>query len=117
MARKNDGPAPALRVCDACGQVDDGPRHTLLGGDPNTPGRVEGVDVVDLLLDQGYDQATVKLAMRQVDEAGLYLHLDCCRAIGCPDGLCDRQTAGAEDLRDDDLRDHLMSLGPNNPED
>ena len=34
-------------------------------------------------------------------------HFDCCRTAGCPDGSCDVLTAGAEDLRGDDLRAHL----------
>lgn len=108
MASRNDA-GPALRVCDACGQVDDGPRHTIEGG-PGVPDRVEGVEVVDLLLDQGYQQDTVKLAMRQIAEPGLYLHLDCCAARGCPNGTCDVQLGGAEGLRDDELREHLMSV-------
>lgn len=30
-------------------------------------------------------------------------HMDCCREAGCPDGSCDEVTAGAEDLRGDEL--------------
>lgn len=116
----NTGPAPALRVCDACGQVDDHPRHVIGGGDPGTAdavSRADGQTAVDLLLDQGYDTDTVRLAMRQLAEPGLYLHLDCCRDLGCPDGTCGRLTAGVEELRGDELRAHLMSLGQNTSED
>lgn len=38
-------------------------------------------------------------------------HLDCCKAAGCPDGMCDITTAGAEDLRGDKLRAHLIKNG------
>lgn len=102
-------PAPALRVCDACGQVDDHPRHTLSGADPEGVTRpTQGV--IATVLGGDYRDDVKALAIDQLNEPGLYLHMDCCRARGCPTGECDSQTAGAEDLRGDDLRTHLMSL-------
>ena len=41
------------------------------------------------------------------DGGTLTRHMDCCRAAGCPEGTCDQVTAGAEDLRDDALLEHL----------
>jgi hypothetical protein len=99
---------PALRVCDECGQVDDGPRHVLDAdeGRDDRPGRA----LLAKVLSAGLDPEVMALAIDQLNEPGLYLHMDCCRGRGCPTGDCDRQTAGAEDLRDGQLREHLMSL-------
>jgi hypothetical protein len=36
-------------------------------------------------------------------------HMDCCREAGCPTGSCDEVTAGAEDLRGEELREHLTT--------
>ncbi len=104
--------APALRVCDACGLVDDHPRHTLSGADPEGVTR-PSQDVIAKVIGGGYSPEVTALAIDQLNEGGLYLHMDCCRGRGCPTGDCDRQTSGAEDLRDDDLRQHLMSLKEN----
>ena len=41
------------------------------------------------------------------DGGTLMRHMDCCREAGCPDGTCDEVTAGAEDLRGDELVQHL----------
>lgn len=38
------------------------------------------------------------------------LHMDCCRARGCPDGTCDIITAGAESLRGAKLLAHIQGL-------
>lgn len=43
------------------------------------------------------------------DDASVAKHMDCCREAGCPDGSCAIVTAGAEDLRGDSLRSHLVS--------
>lgn len=105
----NNGPAPALRVCDGCGLVDDHPRHALTGADPDGVTR-PSQELIGKVVAGGYPPEVTALAIDQLNEPGLYLHLDCCLERGCPDGTCVRQTAGAEDLRGGDLRDHLMSL-------
>lgn len=43
------------------------------------------------------------------DGSTMIRHMDCCRDAGCPTGSCDEVTAGAEDLRGDDLLKHLTS--------
>lgn len=105
-------PAPALRVCDACGLVDDHPRHTLSGADPEGVTR-PSQDVIAKVLGGDYPDDVKALAIGQLNEPGLYLHMDCCRPRGCPTGECEVQTAGAENLRGDELRAHLMSLKEN----
>lgn len=104
---KNE-PAPVLRPCDECGQVDDGPRH-VLDAHPERDDRPRP-EVISKVIGGGHSPEVTAAAINHLNEGGLYLHLDCCRERGCPDGSCVRQTAGAEELRDDDLRDHLMSL-------
>jgi hypothetical protein len=45
-----------------------------------------------------------------LDDGGTQMrHMDCCREAGCPTGACDEVTAGAEDLRGDELLEHLTS--------
>lgn len=104
---------PALRVCDACGQVDDDPRHTLTGGDPEGVTRPSR-EIIAAVLSSDHPDDVKALAIDQLNEPGYYFHLDCCRDRGCPDGTCGTQTAGAEDLRGGELRDHLMSLAEGN---
>ena len=43
-----------------------------------------------------------------LDDGGtLMRHMDCCREAGCFDGSCNEVTAGAENLRGDELLAHL----------
>ena len=45
-----------------------------------------------------------------MDDGGtLIRHMDCCREAGCPTGACDEVTAGAEDLRGEELLEHLTT--------
>jgi len=41
------------------------------------------------------------------DGSTMMRHMDCCREAGCPDGTCAMVTAGAEDLRGEELIAHL----------
>ena len=41
------------------------------------------------------------------DGGTLMRHMDCCREAGCPDGSCNEVTAGAENLRGEELIAHL----------
>lgn len=44
------------------------------------------------------------------DDGGTQMrHMDCCREAGCPDGTCVEVTAGAEELRGDELLEHLRT--------
>lgn len=43
-------------------------------------------------------------------------HMDCCKAAGCPDGSCDIVTEGAEKLRGDKFRAHLVDNGDKHTE-
>ena len=48
------------------------------------------------------------------DGGTLMRHMDCCREAGCPDGSCDEVTKGAEELRGDELVQHLTSRSEEN---
>ncbi|GGN86366.1 hypothetical protein GCM10010112_67850 [Actinoplanes lobatus] len=105
---KNIGGDRPTRVCDTCGLVDDHPRHTI-GADPGRDDR-PGQDVIAIVLGSDHSPEIKALAVAQLVEPGLYRHLDCCRAVGCPDGTCNTQTAGAETLRGGALLTHLEGL-------
>lgn len=144
-----------LRVCDACGGVDDHPRHVMHA--PGAPLAVPSRDVVDrtlaTLADQhqmgdvveairgildtlGYEKAAYAAVAEAAgiggrlgrmlgaspkavdaigmlgplfDTATIQRHMDCCRALGCPDGACAVVTAGAEHLCGAELVRHLTS--------
>ncbi len=99
-----------LRVCDLCGGVDDGPRHVIVGAAPGT--EIFGPpseDVINRVLELAPPADRGRLLASLMDRSAVEYHMDCCREAGCPDGTCDRVTAGAEDLRDGDLLAHLVS--------
>jgi hypothetical protein len=106
---ENIGGARPIRVCDTCGLIDDHPRHTI-GADPERDDR-PGKDVIAKVLGSDQPQDIKELAIAQLVEPGLYRLFDCCRTVGCPDGTCSSQTAGAEELRGGALLAHLESLG------
>jgi hypothetical protein len=108
MASNIGGDRP-IRVCDTCGLIDDHPRHTI-GADPNRDDSPDK-DVIAKVLGSDHPEEVKALAIAQLIEPGLYRHLDCCRVAGCPDGTCNTQTAGAEELRGGALLAHLESLG------
>lgn len=105
--------ARPLRMCDVCGLVDDHPRHVFGYGpedDVQTP-----VDAADQAIANA--QAVGGDALRNVvahirDNSTQMRHMDCCRAVGCPDGSCGVVTAGAEDARGMDLVAHLVRNVP-----
>jgi hypothetical protein len=102
----NIGGGGALRVCDGCGLVDDHPRHVLSEGDPGVmpqPSR----EIIAKVIEGEYPQAVTALAIDQLNEPGMYLHMDCCRGRGCPTGACDR----VPDLRGAELLDALIQEG------
>lgn len=97
-----------VRVCDICGGVDDHPRHVLGGSDPGAFPVVNRDAVRSVmrnadLTDDVKEQAVGDLS----DMSSQYRHMDCCRAVGCPTGDCDR----VPDLRGSDLVDAIMREG------
>lgn len=97
-----------LRVCDACGGVDDAPRHTVVGADPGAePTLAPSDEIVDRVLDLAPRADRARLIRDLQDTTSTERHLDCCRERGCTS--CAERTAGAEDLRDADLLAHLES--------
>jgi hypothetical protein len=106
----NIGGGRALHVCDYCGGVDDHPRHQFAGAvagqpiiDPPAP------EIIAAVMANAPDDQRTELVRTLVDRSTVDLHLDCCRAAGCPTGECDERTAGAEHLRGADLLDHLVT--------
>ena len=97
-----------LRGCDACGLVDDHPRHVVgLDFAPElhvaTP-----PDVASRMIENCPDATTRTAILAHIqDNTTVMRHMDCCREAGCPDGSCNVVTTGAEDLRGMDLVKHL----------
>ncbi|GAA0528748.1 hypothetical protein GCM10010172_06690 [Paractinoplanes ferrugineus] len=102
------GDGRELRICDACGGVDDHPRHVIDGQQPS------GIAIPELLVDAIIDSSPQgersRLLADLYDRTTLQLHRDCCRSLGCPNGDCDELTQGAEELRGSDLLAHLAGL-------
>lgn len=112
MAHPMIGGGRAYRVCDECGQVDDHPRHVIAGGPEAYAAPTD--DTITKVLASAreleLDEAVVARLVRDLlSTASLDLHMDCCRARGCPTGACDEQTAGVEELRGANLLDHLVT--------
>lgn len=114
MATNIGGDRP-LRVCDLCGGVDDHPRHVLTGGTQTDDGMVPfekpGQDILAKVLANAPESDRVRLVDELLDINASDRHMDCCRVAGCPDGTCNTQTAGAEELRGGALLTHLENLG------
>lgn len=114
MAHGMIGDGRALRVCDACGGVDDHPRHAILGAPDQfaapDPELVETVLANIEALGEAAAPARGRLLRDLMSLATVDLHMDCCRARGCPTGACDQVTAGAEDARGADLLAHVAAL-------
>ena len=104
----NIGEGRLLRVCDLCGGVDDHPRHVIVGG-PEVVAAPSEATVAAVVAAAPSDDLA-RLLRDLYDTSASDRHLDCCRAAGCPDGSCGRQTAGAEGKRGGDLLEHLMTL-------
>lgn len=103
-----------LRVCDACGQVDDHPRH-VISGEANAyppPDRA----ILDVVLETAPREHRARLVAELMDQSSLDLHLDCCRERGCPlpagdPHNCANRTQGAETKRGKALLAHLDREG------
>ena len=97
-----------LRVCDLCGGVDRDPRHVLAGGLPDQ-WPPPSADILDAVLEVAPAEDRARLVRDLMDTSSSDRHMDCCREAGCPDGSCDKQTAGAEGKTGDALLKHLTS--------
>lgn len=115
MTRAMIGGDRAYRVCDACGGVDDHPRHVIAGGADSFAAPTD--EIVALVMANaraaGLDEIVVARLLRDLlSSASMDLHMDCCRERGCPTGACDVQTSGAEKARGAKLLEHLVKLRP-----
>lgn len=96
-----------LRVCDICGGVDDHPRHVLAGGIPGAVYDPPSEKIISLVMKNSPPDQLARLLRDLTDLSSADRHMDCCRTFGCPDGSCGLVTAGAENLRGDELLAHL----------
>jgi hypothetical protein len=105
------GDGRTLRVCDVCGGVDDHPRHVLAGivADSFEP---PSQATLQRVIDNSPDDQMARLVSELTDRSSQDRHMDCCRVVGCPDGICNVQTVGAEDLRGVQLLEHLVERAP-----
>jgi len=105
---KNIGHGRALKVCDACGGVDDHPRH-ILSGAAGLVSAPSAETARAVMANAPADDAD-RLLAELLDTSTVELHRDCCRERGCPTGECPELTAGAEDKRGAALLEHLVNL-------
>ena len=95
------------RECDVCFGFDDAPRHVVgLSGEEPIKITEEQMAIFRSNVDLNTNEGANALSSL-IDRTTQYRHMDCCRSVGCPDGSCYRVTAGAEDLRNDELVAHL----------
>ena len=101
--------ARPLRGCDACGLVDDHPRHVYGLDYLPVEQHVQTPPEIASQMIANTDDPNVRMSLLAhiQDNTTVIKHFDCCRAAGCPDGSCGVVTAGAEDLRGKDLVEHL----------
>lgn len=103
----NIGKGRALQVCDACGGVDDHPRHLVAGAvdGSNPPPAPDVVRKVMSSAPQGDDD---RLLADLLDTGSLTLHRDCCRERGCPTGECEKLLEGWNGKPGAAMLTHLM---------
>lgn len=82
------------RLCEACGQVDDHPRHVIATapGEGATPPEMAEKALREAA-EKGYDLSTLLQQLR--DDQLLERHMDCCAAAGCD--VCAEQLSVADD--------------------
>lgn len=94
-----------LRACAECGQVDDHPRHGFGRTVANrVPAPTEAVVAKVTAAVAGTPDGP-RILTELLGGRGLYRHIDCCRAAGCPDGSCN----DAPRARGGVLLDRLMA--------
>lgn len=93
-----------LRVCDACGGIDDGPRHSWVDeANPSAapdPAWLDAVIASDEMTAQEKRDAVAVL----MDLTWQMRHMSCCRQEGCPTGDCN----DLPDLEGDELLAHIQ---------
>lgn len=103
------------RVCDVCYGFDTAPRHVI--AHPQGAVQVEPDAVQRLAQSVDFKSPEGAAALTDLMDTSLQLrHIDCCREAGCPDGTCNVVTLGAQDLKDDDLVQHLNQRTPDEAE-
>lgn len=89
-----------LRSCDACGIIDDHPRHVF---DALNSGMEFAVntDAVQAAYDnKDLDGRTLVTIVRDLEDVSvIQRHMDCCREAGCPTGDCDSMPKKMHELR------------------
>lgn len=113
----NIGNGRPVRVCDACGVVDDHPRHSFAGTIPGQ--EITGPpdeEVLNRMLETAPVADRSRLVGALMDRSTIDRHLDCCREVGCPLSAddphnCANKTAGAEELRGRKLVAHIEQKG------
>lgn len=92
-----------LRLCDACGGLDDHPRHVQ--GLPS--GSTEGTPTKEFL-DSLAPGAPVSAIAELMNPQTIVRHMDCCAAAGCEICAGTEQEYGAR--RGQELIDHLDAV-------
>lgn len=93
-----------LRVCDACGGIDDHPRHSFVSGPEQPfPADPAWIDAVVASEEMSGEEKRDALAVLH-DETWQMRHMACCAAAGCPTGDCN----GLPDLEGDELLAHIQ---------
>jgi hypothetical protein len=95
------------RACDVCGGVDDHPRH-VANVAADHPRSVPSDEIVNKAIENGAPAVAIRALL---DPTTTMAHHDCCKAAGCPDGVCDKVLAevGDDKLKGDKLRAALKS--------
>jgi hypothetical protein len=95
-----------LRGCEACGAVDDHPKHSVLVA-PDDPAGVLKPEILQMLLDNGISAA----ALIEIQDTQTVLrHVDCCAAKGCPTGICEKSIQGWDGTTGLGMMEHLEGV-------
>lgn len=108
MTTENIGNGRPLRGCNACGQLDDHPRHGFGRSAARDSERFVDDRAVAAALAQAPAEDRDRIELEMSGTRGLAYHLDCCRALGCQD--CANVPA---DLRGGQLLDHILNGAEN----
>ena len=105
------------RSCDVCGQIDDHPRHTFIiatdGPRPDQPLPVNQAAIQAAYEDKSLTGPELVRIVKQLEDVTeQQRHMDCCRAAGCPDGSCNRDTVAVEGLKGDKLLKAILAENP-----
>jgi hypothetical protein len=77
----------SLRVCEACGGVDDHPRH--IHAALNSADQAVNHDLVRSVLKMNLAEGDETRILNDLyDQSSITLHMDCCAMRGCPTGAC-----------------------------